>query len=154
MKNRKQLLTIAMIAGATMALTDMAAVAQTAPESETFQLVQVGQLALPAVVEQKDGCREEVLSGTLTLKGGAWTLVTREREVCGDEVEEEGESEAGKYRLEGTLIRFSRDGDDDAKGDADDDLDVEDMTDGTRTADGLSVRLDDGKTTLSYRRTR
>lgn len=154
MQNRTATLILAGLAYGVLG-TAAPAAAQAASQDETFRLIQVAGKALPAVIEEEDGCREEVVSGTLTLKAdGIWILVTQEREVCGDRVEEEDEREEGKYSIEGSLIRFV---DDDCDGDADeddtdDDLDLDDMTTGTRTAEGLTVRLKGSDAVLVFRR--
>jgi hypothetical protein len=60
-----------------VALTAVAAGEGSAQTSETWRLSQVDGAALPAVVEQDDddGCREELVSGTLTLEAdGRWKL--------------------------------------------------------------------------------
>lgn len=154
MQNRTATLILAGLAYGVLG-TAAPAAAQAASQDETFRLIQVAGKALPAVIEEEDGCREEVVSGTLTLKAdGIWILVTQEREVCGDRVEEEEEREEGKYSIEGSSIRFV---DDDSDGDAeeddtDDDLDLDDMTTGTRTAEGLTVRLKGSDAVLVFRR--
>ena len=154
MQNRTATLILAGLAYGVLG-TAAPAAAQAASQDETFRLIQVAGKALPAVIEEEDGCREEVVSGTLTLKAdGIWILVAQEREVCGDRVEEEDEREEGKYSIEGSLIRFV---DDDCDGDADeddtdDDLDLDDMTTGTRTAEGLTVRLKGSDAVLVFRR--
>ena len=154
MQNRTATLILAGLAYGVLG-TAAPAAAQAASQDETFRLIQVAGKALPAVIEEEDGCREEVVSGTLTLKAdGIWILVAQEREVCGDRVEEEEEREEGKYSIEGSSIRFV---DDDSDGDAeeddtDDDLDLDDMTTGTRTAEGLTVRLKGSDAVLVFRR--
>lgn len=155
MQNRTATLILAGLA--TGALGTAASVAgQAVSQDETFSLIEVAGKALPAVIEEEDSCREEVVSGTLTLKAdGIWILVTQEREVCGDRVEEEEEREEGKYSIEGSSIQFV---DDDNDGDAeeddtdDDDLELDDMTTGTRTAEGLTVRLKGSDAVLVFRR--
>jgi len=126
-----------------------------ASAQETWQLAQVNGSSLPAVVEQDDdGCRDEVVAGTLTLDvDGTWSLETSEREVCGDRVEEDSETEDGRYTREASAIRFTdEDGDEeDSDDDADDGVDVEDFVSGTVEAAALTVRLDDGNT-LTFRR--
>jgi len=131
--------------------------AQGVSGQESYQLVQVAGNALPTQIEQEGDCREEVLSGTLTLDtDGGWELVTRERETCGDQVEEEEESETGAYRAEGDVIRFMDDDEDDDRNEAADDddgeLDLDDLATGTRSGDGLTVTLEDGQTVLVFRR--
>lgn len=135
-----------------------AVAAQAVSEAETFTLVQISGAALPAVVEEEGGCREEVLGGTLTLEAGEWVLATQERETCGDQVEEEEEREEGRYEVDRETIRFF-DGDeddddaedDDTEDDDEDEIDVDDLATGARTADGLTIQLQDAGT-LQFRR--
>lgn len=155
MKNR---MTIIAVAAVGIGAVSTAAVAtQAAPEAETFRLVEINGAGLPALVEEEDGCREEIVAGAITLEAdGDWVLITREREVCGGRVEEEEEErEEGTYEAEGDDIRFFDDDDDDAHDDAEDDdheeVDVDDLATGSRAADGLTVRLEDGGT-LTFRR--
>ena len=137
-----------------IALTALAA--GDASAQEAWQLARVNGSALPAVIEQDDdGCRDELVSGTLTLSGdGTWVLQTRERETCGDDVDEETEREDGRYARDAGAITFtdqdgdSEDADDE---DADDGIDVDDFVSGSADAGSLTVRLDDGNT-LTFRR--
>lgn len=159
MHDRMNLKLFAAVAAAAIAGLAAPASAQTPGAPETFRLTEVAGAALPTMIEEEDGCREEVLSGSLTLNAdGSWTLITREREVCGDSVEEEDEQENGRYLVEGDTIRFhddaedEDDADDDDADDDDEDLDLDDLTVGTRSADTLTVRLDDGRTVLVFRR--
>ena len=143
--------------GAALVAGGASAAAQEAPSSDTYRLVEVAGVALPAVLEDGDACREEVLAGTLTLEAdGRWTLDTTEREVCGDVVEEEEEREDGTYEVDGDVIRFLDDdeGEDDDADDADDaeEIELEDLSSGTRTDAGLTIRLEDGETILVFRR--
>lgn len=154
MQNRTATLILAGLATGALG-TAASAAGQAVSQDETFRLIEVAGKALPAVIEEEDSCREEVVSGTLTLKAdGMWILVTQEREVCGDRVEEEEEREEGKYSIEGSSIQFVDDDDDgDAEeDDTDDDLDLDDMTTGTRTAEGLTVRLKGSDAVLVFRR--
>jgi len=148
-------------AGAALVAGGASAAAQEAPSSDTYRLVEVAGAPLPAVLEDGDTCREEVLAGSLTLEAdGRWTLVTTEREVCGDAVEDEEEREDGTYEVDGDAIRFLDDDegeDEDPDGDADDaddagEIELEDLSSGTRTDAGLTIRLEDGETILVFRR--
>ena len=156
MHNRTNLLALAAVAAGAFAFDAAPASAQAVSAEETYRLVQVAGTALPTVVEEDDdGCREEVLAGTLTLEtDGDWKLVTRERETCGNDVEEEEDTEEGEYRIEGSAIRFVEEDDDDDDDDADEteDVDLDDLATGTRTSDGLTITLEDGETTLVFRR--
>lgn len=129
-----------------------------AQENETWSLVEVGGEALPIVVDQEDDCREELIAGTLTVDAdGTWTFVTREREICGDDVEVSEDREEGRHVLDGETVRFlDEDGEpqDDEDGDDDEDgeLDVEDLTIGTRSGATMTVEVADGTGTLLFRR--
>ena len=141
----KSIITIGIVA-----LTAVAANDASAQSSETWRLSQVDGAALPAVVEQDDeGCREEVLSGTLTLEAdGRWKLETVERETCGNEVEEETEDEDGRYTVQDGAIRF---GDDDGDVETDGN-DIDDVARGERTATTLTVRTGDDSRVLLFTR--
>ena len=149
--SRNTIVVVAMVAGA-LGLGGPAS-AQTLSQTETFRLVEVSGTALPVTTEGGDGCREDVIAATLTLEAdGGWAMVTQEREVCGTRVEEDEDREEGTYRLEGNAFRFVNDDEDDDGDDDADELDVEELATGTRTADGLTVRLEDGETVLVFRR--
>ena len=127
--------------------------AQVAAE-ETFHLAQVSGQALPVVTEENGDCRDELGAATLTLHtDGRWTLTTTEREVCAGATEEEEDREEGRYTIEGETIRFSDEEGDTPEDDGDDtELEVDDLVQGTRSADGLTVRVADGETELQFRR--
>jgi hypothetical protein len=109
----------------------------------TYRLATINDRPLPVVVEEEDGCRDEVVSGTLTLKpDGTWTLVHTERDVCGDKVESDEENEDGKYTLQGTMVTFNDDAGD--RRDDDGDIDIDDLRTGTLSADAIAIRLQDG----------
>lgn len=124
-----------------------------------YTLAQVDGRALPVVVETEGACRDELLSATLTLADGAWTLQAVERELCeGRDPREDRETEQGRYTLSGAAVTFT---DDDARDadnadDADDvgertAVDVDDLATGTLDGGTLTVRLQGGQT-LSFRR--
>lgn len=158
MRNWKRIIGGTAFAGVALVAGAASAAAQEAPSSDTYRLVEVAGVALPAVLEEGNACREEVLAGTLTLEAdGRWTLVTSEREVCGDAVEEEEEREDGTYEVDGDAIRFLDDDEgenDEPEGDDDDagEIELEDLGSGTRTDGGLTIRLEDGETVLVFRR--
>ena len=155
MQNRTKLLALASIAVSAIAIDATPASAQAVSAEETYRLVQVSGTALPALVEaDDDGCREEILAGTLTLEtDGDWELTLSERETCGDDVEQDEDTEEGEYRVEGSTIRFvENDDDDDDDAEEDGDRDLDDLATGTRTGDGLTVTLGDGETVLRVRR--
>ena len=138
------------IAATLVALDAQSAAAQ---QAETWQLAEVNGAALPTVVEtDDDGCRDEVVSGTLTLSAdGKWKLTTNEREVCGNRIEEETEEEDGRYTVQGETIRFDDDDADDADDDDASDDDVDDFVSASRSGSTLTVRLE-GERTLVFRR--
>ncbi len=141
----KSITTSAVIAVLTLSASDTAAQSE-----ETWRLSQVDGNALPHVVDQDDdGCREEVVSGALTLHAdGRWTLVTQEREVCGSEIEDETEEEDGRYEAQGETVRFAdEDGDVETDGD-----DVDDIAHGTRNGSTLTVRTGGGDRVLVFTR--
>ncbi len=154
-----------------VALVALSAQPVSAQQAETWQLAEVNGMALPALIEQDgENCREEVTSGSLTLESdGGWTLVTQEREVCGDKVEEDSEEEDGRYSTQGVTVTFTEGDDDTDDDDADDDDtddddaddddgddddrgDADDLASGTRSGSTLTVRLEDGNTVLLFRR--
>jgi hypothetical protein len=94
----------------------------------TYTLAQVAGRPLPAVVETDGACRDELVSGTLTLADGAWTLETVERELCeGRAPVEDRESDRGRYTVSGQTVTFAADASD--VDDADDTSDVDDADD-------------------------
>lgn len=148
MPYRKTLTTIFLAAGG-LALSGADARAQTPAPAGTYTLAQVNGQPLPVVTETEGDCRDEVVSGTLTLTaGGDWELEYLERETCGATVEEEGEGEDGDYTVDGATLRFSDDTDEfDAN-----DFDLEELGVGTLTAQALTVTLQDGQTRLTLTR--
>ncbi|MGH7551793.1 MAG: hypothetical protein ACREMQ_02040 [Longimicrobiales bacterium] len=151
MREHKKLFALTVLGVGAAVSLGMGTAAQTA--QETFRLASVAGQPLPALIEQEGDCREELTAATLTLEtNGRWMLVSTEREVCGTRVDDEEERENGTYTTERQTLRFL---DDDGKppvDDDDDELDVSDLVTGTRSADGLVVRLADGKTDLTFRR--
>jgi hypothetical protein len=154
-KHRRTIATLAILA-ASAGTTALVARAQTAAQ-EVFQLVGVAGQPLPVLLEEDGDCREELLSATLTLEtDGRWVLATNEREACGDDIESDEDQEDGTYAVEGQTLRFlDDDGDapdaDDADDDDDQEIDVDDLTTGTRSGGDLVVRLADGSTDLQFR---
>ena len=136
-------------AAVSVALAAAYAGAQERAQAGAYRLVSFAGRALPTVVEEEDGCREEVLSATLTLEaGGRWVLASRERETCGTVVEEEDDSESGTYSANGTALRFTEADDDDTP---DDDVDLDELGSGTLAGGELTVRLTDERTVLVFR---
>ncbi len=133
--------------------------ASTAPSVEaqvsaTYRLAEIAGSALPVEVEREWSCRESVTEGTLTLGADSlWSFQFNKHEVCGARTEEEIEREGGRYTTEGNTIRFHDDDDDDDDRDDADDPDLDDLETATLGSDGrLTARLEDGKTTLVFRR--
>jgi len=116
----------------------------------TYTLAQVEGRALPAVVETDGACRDELVTGTLTLADGTWMLETVERELCdGQAPREDRETERGRYTLSAGTVAFTADdvaddADEDAA-DADDATDDEDDDDARSgaAADGADVDIDE-----------
>jgi hypothetical protein len=120
-----------------------------------YALVTVAGKPLPATMEQARDCREDVTAGSLALRDdGTWLLETTKREVCGDRAETESDTDEGRYTTEGGTIRFlDEDGNPDTDRDQDDNIDLDDLTTGTLAGDGtLTAKLDDGRTTLVFRK--
>lgn len=153
MKISKSPILASLIAAAGVALSAEGAAAQVA-STETYQLAQVAGQALPVVTEEHDECRDELHAATLTLEtDGTWSLVTTEREVCGQDVDEDEDREDGRYTIQGETIRFTDDDGDAPQADGDpNELEVDDLVEATRTADGLTVRVADDDTELTFRR--
>ncbi len=102
----------------------------------TYTLAQVEGRALPAVVETDGACRDELVSGTLTLADGTWTLETVERELCeGQAPREDRETERGRYTLSAGAVAFTADDAADADDPADDANDADDPADDANDAD-------------------
>ena len=151
MQHRNAVMIIAAAVLGGFAATPASAHAQAVDHTGAWRLVEVAGAALPFVSEDSDGCREEVSAATLTLEAdGDYVLETIEREICGDVVEQDDDREEGEYRIEGTAVRFDEEDDDDDAND--EDVDIDDLVVGTVSADGLTVRLDDGRTVLVFRR--
>jgi hypothetical protein len=137
------------------------------PVPGTYTLSQVEGRALPAVVETDGACRDELVSGTLTLGDGTWTLETVERELCdGQAAREDRETERGRYTLSAGAVTFTADDandPDDAAEDADDDdarsgaaadgpdVDIDEPASGTVDGGTLTVRLREGQTVVFRR---
>ncbi len=135
-----------------------AASAQATQADRTFQLETVTGAALPVVVDEDDGRREELLSATLTLSTtGRWTLTSTERETCGERVEVDQDTDIGMYRMSGQDIQFL-----DSDGDIPptlqagaatppSEIEVDELSVGSFSGNNLSVRLTDGHTVLVFR---
>lgn len=148
-------MTITAVAGATLiAAAGLNPAAADAVQEEVFQLVQVAGQNLPVVTEENGDCRDELLAATLTLHAGQrWTLVTQEREVCGDQADDDEDREEGTYAVDGETIRFMDEDGDLPQDDGDDsELEIDDLLEGVRTDTGLTVRVVDGETELQFSR--
>jgi hypothetical protein len=115
----------------------------------TYTLAQVESRPLPAVVETDGACRDELVSGTLTLADGAWTLETVERELCeGRAPVEDRESDRGRYTVSGQTVTFAADASDvddaDDTSDADDLDDADDVRDADDPDDAAAQRASSG----------
>lgn len=124
------------------------------PRAVSWTLASVDGRALPAVVDTDGSCREEVVSGTLTLGESTWTLETVERETCeGAQPREDRDTERGGYTRSGQTLAFTDDdGDRPETADAaDDDLDLDELATGTEEGGTLTIRLHEGQT-LVFRR--
>ena len=133
----------------------LAVAATTAQTTQSYRLIEVAGSALPAEVEKEGNCREYVTRGDLTLGSDSlWSFRVTLRETCGERAEVETETEHGRYSVSGDSVRFfDDDDDDDDDRDSGDDMDLDDLKSGIRAADGtLSVRLDDDRTTLVFRK--
>ena len=151
MTNRGKLIPLALVAaGAPFVM----AAGPWGTMQENFRLISVGGKELPVVVEQEGDCREELQSAMLTLAtDGKWTLVSKEKEICGTKQKDEEERDQGTYKATGeTLQFFDKDGKALVADEKDGDLDVAELREGTRAADGFTVRLADGKTELVFRK--
>jgi hypothetical protein len=142
---------LALGVGLAVAATIRAGQAQ--PAQEVYRLATVDGAPLPVVVEQEDGCSEEVTAATLTLHPeGRWQLESTERETCGSDVREDSDTEEGRYEREGRNLRFlDDDGDDDPDSDDADEIDIDDLEAGAVAGPGLSVRLEGGQTLVFER---
>jgi hypothetical protein len=160
MKRRNiTVLTLALVAGAwTMgrAQTADTAAHRAAPTVTSYTLVRVGDDTLPARVEKEWRCQEDVIAGRLSLRqDGRWLLETTTREVCGERIEEDHDTDDGTYTTQGQTLRFL---DDDGRENNDrgwgigTDIDLDELKTGTLASDGtLTVKLADG-TPLLFRR--
>ncbi len=146
MMSWKTLTTISLAAGLTFAAADARA---QAPAAGAYTLQQVNGQELPVVTETTDDCRDDILSGTLTLEAnGEWQLEYVERETCGADIEEDQEREDGSYTVDGQTVLFS----DDTDAFEANDLDIDELGTATLNGNELSVTLQDGQTVLVFRK--
>lgn len=154
---RKSLKVVATAIAGLFVLTWSAPGASAQSADEVYELVQVDGNALPATVADDDeGCVQEVMSATLTLAAdNTWRIETHMREVCGNDAEEDRDTETGRFTVDGNTITFADDDGTPEDSDENDRAaapDLEDLLTATRTQDGLVVTLDDGRTKLTFRR--
>jgi hypothetical protein len=70
-----------------------------------YELAAINDGGLPATVQETDGCRVEVVDGSLRLEGGRFAFQNRTREVCGNTQQEPVMHAAGgRYELTGDEI--------------------------------------------------
>ena len=152
-------ITLALVAGIWTqgrAQTAETAAQRASPAVTGYTLERVGGDTLPARVEKEWRCQEDVTAGTLSLRqDGRWLLETTTREVCGDRIEEDHDTDDGTYTTQGQTLHFL---DDDAQENSDrgwgigTDIDLDELRTGTLASDGtLTVKLADG-TALLFRR--
>lgn len=118
-----------------------------------YRLVSVGGKSLPALLDTDDGCRELVTAATLSLGAdGKWTLRHDERHECPSGVRNKTESEHGKYTMSGSTVTFmDDDGDRNTGGTPDDDIDLDELDQGTLLGTTLNVRLKEGQALVFQR---
>ena len=143
-----------LLAGMTMGVSTLAEAQSTnggAAPSGVWLLTRIGGEELPAMVEVDGGCREEVTVAVLTFEANnAWHLEWTEREICGDKVDEESESETGVFTFSGNNVELL-----DGRGmtqqeDSGDDLD--DLSTGTLAGNTLTLRLGKTDRTATFRK--
>jgi hypothetical protein len=118
-----------------------------------YRLVSVGGQALPVLLGTDDGCREFVTAATLNLRpDGKWTLRQDERHECPSGVRTQTESESGKYATSGATVTFTDDdGERNTGGTPDDDIDLDELDQGTVSGTTLNVRLKEGQALVFQR---
>ena len=118
-----------------------------------YRLTSVGGQALPVLLGTDDGCRELVTAATLNLGAdGKWSLHQEERHECPSGVRMEKDSERGRYLVTGTTVTFmDDDGDRNTGGTPDDDIDLEELDQGTVSGTTLNVRLKEGQALVFQR---
>jgi hypothetical protein len=152
-------LTLALVAGSWTpghAQAADTAAQRASPAVTVYTLVRVGNDTLPARIEKEWRCQEDVTGGTLSLRQDRrWLLETTTREVCGDRIEEDHDTDQGTYTTEGETLRFLDDDgreNNDRGWDVGTDIDIDELKTGTLASDGtLTVKLADG-TALVFRR--
>jgi hypothetical protein len=116
-RSTRSLMTAAAVVGMVALMTEAAAAQTPAPQLPhvgTYDLVSIDDDDLPAVVERSTDCVEEVTAASLVL-GPDWTyrIEVSERETCGEDVEEDTETESGTYTMDGATLVFEVDEDPD-----------------------------------------
>ena len=143
--------TYIMMAAAMVAACALTQTAQAQSVAGTWDLVQVSGKALPAVMEVEDDCREEVISAVLTLNAdNTWKLERVERDVCGTKIDEERETDDGRYKMSGTTIELLDDKGKSQADEAGDDLD--DFHVGTLQNNTITVKLGKTENVATFRK--
>lgn len=135
-------------------VTLMAAVpaAAQSPHAGSYELTEIAGSALPMVVDSTDSCREEVTAATLVLNED-WTyrIDVTERESCGEEVEEDVETEEGTFAMQGDTIMFASEEDPEDDDDADE-IEVDELVSAMPMGDMLHVLVTEQNVELVFRR--
>ena len=81
-----------------------------APIAGTYSLAQVDKAELPILIEEKDGCRQEVTAAKITLTAeNKYTFEATIRESCGEKIQENTRSEQGAVSVNGASLTFTPD---------------------------------------------
>ena len=108
-------------ASAFAALTAVFAIAQAAaqqpapaapPIAGEYSIAQVDNGNLPILIAEKDGCRQELTAGKLSVTAdNKYTLETTIKETCGDKVQEKTSTERGALTAAGAKLTFAPEAD-------------------------------------------
>lgn len=80
-----------------------------APFAGVYALAQVDKADLPALLSEKDGCRNEITAAVLTLTAqNKYTLETTVRETCGEKTQEKTTTEQGTFTADAVKLTFTR----------------------------------------------
>lgn len=140
-----------LVCAAGAALTAMVPSASAGRNGATaeYRLMSVDGKALPVLLGTDDGCKEFVTAATLTMADGKWTLKQDERHECPSGNRTESDSESGKYTVEGNTITFmDEEGKRNTGGKPDDDIDLDELDQGTLSGNTLTVRLKEGQSVV------
>jgi hypothetical protein len=99
------------------ALTALFAIAQAAAQQPApaapsiageYSIAQVDNGNLPILIAEKDGCRQELTAGKLSVTAdNKYTLETTIKETCGDKVQEKTTTERGALTAAGAKLTFA-----------------------------------------------